>query len=231
MTPRQQYVLSAIIEAYAKTAEPVSSMQLTGKIEVSSATIRAEMAELERLGYIYQPHTSSGRIPTDKGYRLYVNNIEQLQADSRASQAIAKRVASAGEVDRSIKMAVNSLVELTHNMGWAKLSDGLYLQGMASLFAQPELSDSGQAFEVARLVDSLDEWIDEVSHDDNRVTVFIGRENPIGKNSGCSLIIARFASPYSDESYLGMIGPTRQNYPRVIGLMDYTSKMLEEMLA
>lgn len=231
MTPRQQYVLSAIIEAYAKTAEPVSSSQLTGKIEVSSATIRAEMAALEQLGYIHQPHTSAGRVPTDKGYRLYVNNIEQLQADNRTSAAIAKRVASAGEADRAVKTAVNSLVELTQNLGWAKLSDGLYLRGMASLFAQPELADSSQAFEVARLVDNLDEWMNEVRHDNSRVTVFIGHENPIGKSSNCSLIIARFASPYSDESYLGMIGPTRQDYPRVIGLMDYTSRMLEEVLA
>ncbi len=231
MTSRQQYILSEIIELYAKTAEPVSSHQLIGKLEVSSATIRADMAELERQGYIQQPHTSAGRVPTDRGYRLYVNNIEHLKADSRTSQAIAKRVASAGEADHAVKTAVNSLVELTQNMGWAKLSDGLYLRGMGSLFSQPELLLPGRAFEVARLVDSLDEWTREARTIQGRVTVFIGHENPIGKNSGCSLIVARFASPYSDESYLGLIGPTRQNYPRVIGLMDYTSRMLEEVLA
>ena len=166
MTPRQQYILSEIIEAYARTAEPVSSALLTDKIEASSATIRAEMAELERFGYIYQPHTSAGRVPTDKGYRMYVNNMETLKADNRTSAAIAKRVASAGEADRAVKTAVNSLVELTHNLGWAKLSDGIYLRGMASLFAQPELSNPTKAFEVARLLDSLDEWIHEVGNED-----------------------------------------------------------------
>ena len=230
MTPRQHYILSEIIQAYAKTAEPISSQQLKNVLEVSSATIRSEMAELERHGYIYQPHTSSGRIPTDRGYRLYVNTIEQIQADSRPSQAIAKRVASAGEADRAIKTAVSSLVELTHNLGWAKLSEGLYMSGMASLFSQPELALPGRAYEVARLVDNLDEWITEAGYSDNRVSVFIGRENPIGKNSGCSLIVAQFVSPHSDVSYIGMIGPTRQNYPRVIGLLDYTSRMLEEVL-
>src|ERR1700684_1932517 len=100
MTPRQQYILSEIIETYAKTADPVSSQLLTQKIEVSSATIRTEMAELERLGYIMQPHTSAGRIPTDRGYRMYVNNVKELQTDGRISQALARRVSSAGEADR-----------------------------------------------------------------------------------------------------------------------------------
>src|SRR5436305_401831 len=117
MTPRQQYIVSEIIETYAVTAEPVSSHQLTNKIEVSSATIRAEMAELERLGYIAQPHTSSGRIPTDRGYRMYVNNVKELQADNRISQALARRVASAGEADRAIKQAAESLSEITQNLG------------------------------------------------------------------------------------------------------------------
>src|SRR3954468_5829807 len=105
MTPRQQYILSEIIETYARTAEPVSSQQLTQKIEVSSATIRAEMADLERLGYIMQPHTSAGRVPTDRGYRMYVNNVKELQADNRVSQALARRVSSAGVADRAIKQA------------------------------------------------------------------------------------------------------------------------------
>ncbi|HSX41491.1 MAG TPA: HTH domain-containing protein [Candidatus Saccharimonadales bacterium] len=229
MSPRQQYILSAIVEAYAKTAEPVSSQQLTEKIEVSSATIRAEMAELERLGHIYQPHTSAGRVPTDKGYRLYVNNLEQLQADSRVSHALARRIASAGEADARIKQAAESLAEATGNLGLATLSDSLYFSGLSNLFGQPEFLGP-QGFEVARLLDSLGEWLHEAQPAE-RVSVYIGGENPIGRSSGATLVVSKFSSPYSDRSYIGVLGPTRQNYPRVMGLVDYAGRHLEEVLA
>ena len=73
MTDRQAKILTAIVEQYAEVAAPVGSVLLANMFGVSSATIRAEMARLEETGYIEQPHTSAGRIPTDKGYRYYVN--------------------------------------------------------------------------------------------------------------------------------------------------------------
>src|SRR5579871_674441 len=107
MTERQQHILSAIVEQYAEVASPVGSTLLAKLFNVSSATIRAEMAELERLGFITQPHTSAGRIPTDKGYRFYVNNlnetaIDQLLPERRAERALAARVQNAGAPERMI---------------------------------------------------------------------------------------------------------------------------------
>ena len=77
MTDRQKQILTAVIEQYAEVAVPVGSSLLAKVFGVSSATIRAEMAELEAMGFIRQPHTSAGRIPTDKGYRFYVNNLSE----------------------------------------------------------------------------------------------------------------------------------------------------------
>ncbi len=228
MTPRQQYILSEIVETYAKVAEPVSSHQLTAKIEVSSATIRAEMAELERLGYIAQPHTSAGRVPTDRGYRMYVNNVKELQTDGRINQALARQVSNAGEADRAIKQAAESLADITQNLGLATLSEGLFFTGLRNLFGQPEFVGA-KAFEVARLLDSLDEWLTEAAPSEP-VSVYIGHENPIGRTSGATLIIARFASPHSDSSYIGVLGSTRQNYARVMGLVNYAGRYLEEAL-
>src|SRR5471030_1102403 len=102
MTERQQNILSAIVEQYAEVASPVGSSLLAKAFKVSSATIRAEMAELERLGFIAQPHTSAGRVPTDKGYRFYVNhlgdNVEAgfIQPERRGERALATRVQQAG---------------------------------------------------------------------------------------------------------------------------------------
>lgn len=229
MSPRQQQILHAIVELYAKTAEPVGSAALCRQFDTSSATIRTEMSELERMGYIHQPHISAGRVPTDKGYRAYVNALDQPTLDKRHEQALARRIHSAGEVERAIKNAVESLAHVTANLGLGTIGSSLYLSGMASLFLQPEFSTSSGAYEVARLLDSLEEWLAEAAPGGS-ISCYIGRENPIGRTSGATLIISRFDSPYSERSYIGILGPTRQNYASVMGLVQYTGRLLEEAL-
>src|SRR5476651_338457 len=105
MTPRQARILQAIVEQYAEVASPVGSSLLAKAFDVSSATIRAEMAELERLGFIHQPHTSAGRIPTDKGYRFYVNNLaenDQKLGAGRAQRALSARAQPGGQPELTI---------------------------------------------------------------------------------------------------------------------------------
>jgi len=229
MTPRQERILAAIVELYAQTAEPVGSGALCELFGLSSATIRSDMVELERLGLIMQPHISAGRVPTDTGYRTYVNTL-QPQPDTRTNQALAKRVASAGDAERTIKTAVEGLAHVTHNLGLATIGRNLYLSGMASLFQHPEFAETGQVHEIARLLDSLEEWLAEAAPNDP-VSVYIGQENPIGRASGATLVISRFESPYSARSYIGVLGPTRQQYGSVIGLVEYTGRLLEETLS
>ncbi len=229
MTPRQREILGAIVELYAKTAEPVGSMAICDQFDSSSATLRAEMAELERQGYIMQPHISAGRVPTDRGYRAYVNALDASQTQGRQVQALTRRVMSAGEADRAIKNAVESLANVTRNLGLATIGGNLYLSGMASLFQQPEFMQAESAYQVARLLDSLEEWLAEAAPNDP-LSVYIGAENPIGRASGVTLIISRFESPFSDRSYIGVLGPTRQDYGSVIGMVEYTGRLLQESL-
>lgn len=229
MTERQLKILSAIIEQYAEVAVPVGSVMLAKIFNVSSATIRNEMAELEALGYITQPHTSAGRVPTDKGYRLYVNNVPEQSmspAERGAERALSARVHGGGSNERVIRNAVDTLVELTHNLGLATLGNQLYLSGLSNLFGQPEFMHPGQVQEVARLLDNLEPWLREAAPNEP-LNVFIGKENPIGRTSGCSLIISRFRSPYSDRSYIGVVGPTRQSYKNVMHLVRQAGEMLE----
>lgn len=230
MTPRQQQILQAIVETYAQTAEPVGSLALCEQFGASSATIRAEMAELERQGYIMQPHISAGRVPTDKGYRAYVNALgESRPSDGRTERALERRVRNAGEAERAIKNAVESLAHVTHNLGLGTIGGNLYLSGIAGLFQHPEFHGGTQAYEIARLMDSLEEWLAEAAPNDP-ISVYIGRENPIGRTSGATLIISRFESPYSARSYIGVLGPTRQQYGPTIGLVEYTGRLLEEAI-
>lgn len=233
MTDRQIAILSAIIEQYAEVAVPVGSVTLAKLFGVSSATVRSEMAKLEEVGLIMQPHTSAGRVPTDKGYRIYVNQIternEPMKLD-RSVRAIESRVTPHSErADMAIRSAVNSLVELTGNLGVATIGDELYMNGIGNLFSQPEFMHGDHVQSVARLLDNLEPWLREVAPNEP-LNVYIGSENPIGKTSGSSLIISRFRSPYSDNSYIGVIGPTRQSYGRVMSLVRHAGAMLEEVL-
>lgn len=232
MTERQQDILSAIIEQYAEVASPVGSTLLAKLFNVSSATIRAEMAELEREGYIMQPHTSAGRVPTDKGYRLYVNNLHELSEQKlpgRAEKALAARVQQAGAPERMIRNAVDTLVELTHNLGLATIGNQMYISGLSNLFGQPEFISGPQAQQVARLLDNLEPWLREAAPN-KPLSVYIGHENPIGRSAGASLVISRFRSPFSDRSYIGTLGPTRQSYRDVMALVSLAGQELEEML-
>ncbi len=233
MTERQQNILSAIVEQFAEVASPVGSSLMAKVFNVSSATIRAEMAELERHGYIQQPHTSAGRVPTDKGYRFYVNNIventQPLLQERRAEKALAARVQSAGAPERMIRNAVDTLVELTHNLGLATIGNQLYMSGLSNLFGQPEFIGGGQIQQVAQLLDNLEPWLREAAPNEP-LSVYIGAENPIGRTAGVSLIISRFRSPFSDRSYIGTLGPTRQSYREVMGLVARAGQELEEVL-
>ena len=235
MTERQKQILCAIIEQYAEVAVPVGSVTLAKLFGVSSATIRAEMAELERLAYIAQPHTSAGRVPTDKGYRFYVNRLGENESavetsyEHRGERALSARVQHGGMPERTIRNAVDTLVELTHNLGLATIGNQLYMSGLSNLFGQPEFVNAGQVQQVARLLDNLEPWLREAAPNE-ALSVYIGRENPIGRAAGCTLIISKFHSPYSDRSYIGVLGPTRQSYRDVMQLVRHAGQALEGAL-
>ncbi len=236
MTERQQQILNAIVEQYAEVASPVGSNLLAKVFKVSSATIRAEMAELEQLGYITQPHTSAGRIPTDKGYRFYVNSLNEENvinplsslSSRRAERALSARVISGNTPERMIRIAVDTLVELTHNLGIATIGNQLYMSGLSNLFGQPEFISGIHVQQVAQLLDNLEPWLREAALN-KPLSVYIGQENPIGRSAGCSLIISRFRGPFSDHSYIGVLGPTRQSYRDVMSLVRRTGEELEEV--
>ena len=286
LTERQKAILFAIIEEYAEMATPVGSVTLAKLFDVSSATIRAEMARLEELGLIVSPHTSAGRIPTDAGYRFYVNNLVErenlssvdssesyadlndasledyggeessseyrddsvslylnssyhrvspsrvlstgLQDRNRGLYALEVRINSQAQSEYAIRTAVDMLVELTGNLGLATIGNQLYLSGISKLFSQPEFTDYQRIQNVSKLLDNLEPWLMEAKPG-QPLNIFIGRENPIGKNSDVSLIISKFRSPYSDSSYIGVLGPTRQNYAQVMSLVRHAGQYLERM--
>ena len=245
ITERQKQILFAIIEEYAEMAAPVGSVTLAKLFDVSSATIRAEMARLEDAGLITHPHTSAGRIPTDAGYRFYVNSLTEqnekaefkptrmlgsgTNTPNRNIHALEVRVNSQERTDYAIRSAVDMLAELTGNLGIGTIGEQLYLSGISKLFAQPEFMDNSRIQGVAELLDNLEPWLRE-ARPGEPLNIFIGQENPIGKTARVSLIISKFRSPYSDNSYIGVLGPTRQNYAEVMSLVRHAGNILENTL-
>ena len=292
LTERQKLILFAIIEEYADVATPVGSVTLAKLFNVSSATIRSEMARLEELGYITSPHTSAGRIPTDYGYRYYVNSLSSsshlgncMEADTqdsgssetesekpisesiltssdstealeiidsifnhwlnpsplkalgsgdenegrRSLHALEVRINAQERADFAIRSAVDMLVELTGNLGLATIGNQLYYSGISKLFSQPEFVDYGRIQAVSQLLDNLDPWLHEAKPGEP-LNIFIGHENPIGKNSDASFIMSKCRSPYSDDSYIGVLGPTRQNYAKIMSLVRHAGRYLENTL-
>ena len=112
---RKQKILNTIIKTYLETGEPVGSRTISKytDLNLSSATIRNEMSDLEDMGYIIQPHTSAGRIPSDKGYRFYV---DQMLADEKKEVEDMKEllIEKADKVERMLKQAAKSLAVNTN---------------------------------------------------------------------------------------------------------------------
>lgn len=230
MTERQATLLAALVEQYAEVAAPVGSVTLAKLFGVSSATIRAEMARLEEMGYITQPHTSAGRIPTDMGYRFYVNQLSGAETPLEPqAKTLPTPSLDSAQPSHAIRAAVDALVELTHNVGLATIGDQLYLSGFGRLFTQPEFTRGSAVYEVAELLDNLEPWL-RTAAPNEPLNVYIGSENPIGQTSACTLIISRFRSPYDNHSYIGVLGPTRQSYRQVMALVQHTGQALERAL-
>src|SRR5712692_1689709 len=123
LNDRERHVLEAVIETYVQTAEPAGSRTIARRfpLGLSAATIRNTMSDLEEKGYLYHPHTSAGRIPTDRAYRVYVDSLMHLAAVSQ-SQAHQIRQELAGErnaVDQILARAAQVLGVLTQELGVA----------------------------------------------------------------------------------------------------------------
>lgn len=332
--PRDQAILKAIIRDYIVTAAPVSSRTVVRRhgLKMSAATVRNVMADLSEIGLITQPHASAGRVPTDLGYRLYVDTLLSTQGPSEAE----RKIITAPPTDRGVEglLAASSrlLSGLTHHVGLvsapclgettlehvelvrldrrrilAILVSGsnyvqnrifrtdrtlsekeltrisrhlneqfhgltleavrqraerelrktrevyyhlimeavreeqltadsathlLFLEGASTLLDEPEFDDIDRARELLAVLDerrSLLTILDRVVEAEG-VQVFIGAETLLGKNVDCSVVAAQYGIEGRVLGAVGVIGPRRMDYARVIPLVELTSRAVERKL-
>lgn len=331
MDERKIKILQAIIHDYIITGEPVGSRTIAKKYDlgVSSATIRNEMSDLEELGFIEQLHTSSGRKPSDKGYRLYVDKMIHLPKITPEEELIIKRELineALYEVDKIVKKATTLISELTkltcvvrtpsvrsssikliqllsidinnvlaiivtHNgiinnnvirinkvisndmlqklsnilnaklvnltiqdinlavinelkvglQGYEDIFDAIipalyealtkannseiYYEGAANIFNYSEYNDVEKARQFLSLMDNKDVLMKlftdvyDAAHVDNSVSISIGKENFIQDAKDCSIVSAVYSLGNKPLGTIGVIGPTRMQYSKVISLL------------
>jgi heat-inducible transcriptional repressor len=336
LSDRGKQILEAIIEDYISTAEPVGSRTISRRygLDLSPATIRNVMADLEEMGFLASPHTSAGRVPTDKAYRLYVDSLLEVRAIGRGEREQIKRHCDirGKQVGDVLKETSRMLSSISHYMGVVAtphvsanvfrhvefvrlggrrvlaifvLQNGtvqnkivetdtelspadlvamgnylteflqgltiaevkqriieemasekarydnmlaraldlsrlslpdddseLFIEGQANILDLPEFADVERMKEIFRafeqkghLVQLLDRCLTAPG-----INIFIGSESRLGPLSGLSLITSTYATGKNTLGVLGVIGPTRMGYAKVIPIVDYTAKLVSRVL-
>lgn len=335
LTDRQLLILQVIVDDFIRSAQPVGSRSLSKKedISFSSATIRNEMADLEELGYIEKTHTSSGRVPSEKGYRYYVDHLLSPQALNKhdittikslfaerifefekiiqrsakilseltnytsivlgpaasmnklkriqiiplnKETAVAIFVTDTGHVENrtfylppsvdasDLEKTVNILNERLTGVPLEVLNDKIYKEvavllrqhihnydtmlhifadslkmpaneklffgGKTNMLSQPEFHDISKIRGLLQMIDQED-WIYHlIKNNSEGINVKIGRENNDSAMENCSLITATYSVGSENLGTIAILGPTRMEYSRVIGLLQFLSRDLTTAL-
>lgn len=235
LTERQKNLLRAVIEKYIETAEPIGSetIEKEARLGVSPATIRNEMVRLTGLGYLRQPHTSAGRIPTSIGMKFYVDQLmEEKSLSLKDEVAIKEEFRDQSEpFNRLLKHISQSLASQTRSLAVATDEDGdIYASGMANILDMPEFYDIDITRTVLSMVDrfeTLKQVIDQMRGEE-QIRILFGDELGIPYLEPCGFVVTRYQMG-NHRGVLGIIGPSRLNYPTVIPTIRYFSQLLSEL--
>ena len=334
LSDRQQLILNAIVDNYIHSAEPVGSRTISKREDIgfSSATIRNEMSDLEELGYLEQPHTSAGRVPSTKGYRFYVDNLIQphLLEDGelgKLKQLFAERILHSEQVveytaqilsqltnytavvlgpeifehrlkhiqivplneQQAVAIVVthtgrveNKLIDLPEGIGSGEIErlvnllnsrladvplwqlrqrlyqeisgemrrhaeqyeemlrvldqsltqeeDRVYLRGATKIMNQPEFRDVDKVKDILELLEQNDQLLHLFGMPADGLTVRIGQENQLDAIKQCSIITTSYSLGGKPVGMVGILGPTRMEYGRVITVLNYLAEGLSRML-
>ncbi|MDO8536055.1 MAG: HTH domain-containing protein [Candidatus Omnitrophota bacterium] len=233
---RREQILEMIIDRYIESAEPVGSRAISRKLGLSSATIRNVMSDLEDEGYITHPHTSAGRIPTDKGYRYYITTLmHRKNLNEKAVKMVEaqyhQRVQNLGDVLEKTSHLISSL---TNYVGVTMMPgvEKLYLDGTSHLMEQPEFQDISKLHNLFKCLEDRVGILKILcdSPDDDRLTIHIGKENKSSSLSECSIVTRGYKIKGKASGKLGVIGPKRMVYERVIPMVEYLADTVSNII-
>lgn len=234
LSARQSALLGTIIKTYIDQAHPIASNQLVTRdgFDVSPATIRNDMAALTEAGYLVQPHTSAGRIPTEKAWRWFIDQ-EPSAAISKREQAILNSVVTEHRTrqDELMRRLAKTMAELADEsvlVAWDR--HDTYYTGLANLFSQPEFDQADLVLSLSRVIDRLDDVVARMyDRVEDEPEVLVGRENPFSHQ--CGVILVRYRIGHrSVGGLIGILGPVRQDYGENLARLKYAQRLLAEMV-
>jgi len=227
-TKRQKDILEKLIEEYVKTAEPVSSGALAKKhnFGVKPAMLRIEMEKLEKAGYLSQPFVSAGRIPTDKAYRFFVNNLlqnkEQGIGHKKSTEKIKQFTGAKEDRPKATQELTRIISELTSSLVLSYLpGENLFFkEGWSQIIREPEFEDSRVFESFAKMIDSWEKDIIPEMDFSGEIKIFIGKENPSQKSQDFSTIAGNLFLPDKERGVMAIFGPKRMEYDRNIDIIN-----------
>ncbi|MEZ4180074.1 MAG: hypothetical protein R3B41_00945 [Candidatus Doudnabacteria bacterium] len=230
ISKRQAQVLACIVKLYSETSKPVSSKELVerGYFDLSAATLRNEMQLLEEAGYITHPHTSSGRIPTDDGFRYFVNQLmDHVKLSAKQQTELRKEILKLQTVNTEIgRRLAKLLASHSEQASFTILPEEVSSTGLSNILDSESLPVE-DAKEIANFFDHLDEYADQILNEygEREPQTFIGKELTLSRGSDYSMIVSGLTLPSGKKGVVGLIGPKSMKYPKNISLLEYIAKI------
>ena len=220
MTPRQEKILNRIIKEYVRTATPVGSEFLLKKqnFDICSATVRNEMKALTEMGYLFQPHKSSGRVPTSKGYRFFVNNLLSKSSDNIIDDILENGKPLEEDEIKVAEVIIKNLAISSSGLVFAYLIEkDIFLSGGWNVVLKnPEFEEKDFLDDFLLQFETLEKKIKETIEEFEDFDICIGKEKSIIKYDNLTLIISKSHLP---RTCFGILGPSRMAYDKNINLI------------
>jgi len=232
LTKRQEKILNTVIKEYIKTGEPVSSQLLEKKHDfgIKPAMIRIEMQKLTDNGYLFQPHTSAGRVPTDKSYRFFVDNLlnKEPSLNERMSK-IEEIFREEEDIFRLANRLTKFLAEETSSLAILNLPerDFVFKEGWEELLKEAEFFERDFFADFAKSIERFEESFKDLEVNSG-VKVYIGKETKVPKAKNLSVISSKCKLPNKEKATLTLVGPKRMDYNRNLNLVQSLNKYLED---
>ncbi|MFH1440787.1 MAG: hypothetical protein ABIH18_01930 [Candidatus Omnitrophota bacterium] len=233
---RRRAVLGATINRYIGEAVPISSEDIAKEFSLSSATIRNIFAELEDDGYLTHPYTSAGRIPTDKGYRYYVDfllfQIDLL--DDEKQRIVGEYTREIDRLEDVLEKTSEVICARTHYasiVSFLDWDDRIFYKGIRFILEQPEFQDFAKIRLIVKMIEEKQEMLSIISREfKEKVKVYIGDELGYPCMDNCAMIVSSYSVKKRPVGRLAIIGPMRMEYNLIIPKLEYISSVLSEVL-
>ena len=233
---RKDRVLAIVVDEYIKNVSPVGSSLIVQQyhLDLSPATVRNILADLEEGGFLTHPHTSAGRVPTQRGYRYFVDNlmneIQLLKEEKESIQAEYKQgMRELGDLLDKTSQIISDVTQYTSIVS----IDGenkLFCKGISFVAGYPEFRDFMRIKRILHALEEKERILEVINRDlEKKIQVFIGSEIAYAEMENCSLAVSSYKTD-KGSGRIAVLGPTRMDYERVVSTLEYFSQFMKELL-